>query len=859
MKSKNSFTLTTIAAAVISAGTGLSTLSNAEEMIEEVVSIGSRIKARSVTETPAPVDVITASELANQGDTDISNLLRNSVPSYAVNDQPISDAATLVRPANLRGMAPDHTLVLVNGKRRHRASVITWLGNGISNASQGPDTAAIPAMALKSVEVLRDGASSIYGSDAIAGVINFQLKNDSQGGEVELRAGQYSAGDGQQLTLAVNKGLALGEDGFANVTLEYGSSDATSRSVQRDDAAALIKNRYEEVADPAMIWGRPIVDDDMKLFVNFGMDLSGSTEIYGYANYNSKDIDGGFYFRNPHTRGGVYSRTNDNGTPVLPNVVYTDAEKKDLLADDFDELLVADLTANGTGNCSQYEVKSEDPASQALSTALTGLKADDNCYHFSETFPGGFTPRFGGNIADQAFLLGIKGEAEMGLGWDISAYYGNNKADFYINNTVNASLGATTPTNFDPGYYQQTDTNVNMDFTYSTSEILSWAFGAEYRVEEFTIGAGEENSWKKGPLAIDSNGDATAFSTSSNGFPGFSPDIAGSFDRSNYAAYVEANWDAMDDLLVQAALRSEDFEDFGVTTNGKLGANYRISDNMGIRGTYSTGFKAPTPGQSNAANISTELNTATSKLVNKGTLPVSNPVSILKGAKPLEPEESNNFTLGLYAAVGGFDITVDYFDIDVDNRLNLSKAEEIEPGDVETLKKINYPGAEDIAEVRFFTNDFDTNTSGFDVVISTTSGDTDWNLAYNNTQTKVTRRGDNIDSDRERQIEETTPNTRWNLSANHSVGSLRLLGRISYYSKWWDHDDQKLFDGEYVMDIEAAYDIDDQSSVLIGGSNIFNNSGDNSSKAGDLGRQYSQFAPMGFSGAFWYATYRYNF
>jgi len=833
MESKCLFKINAIVAAVIVGSYSLSSFATAQEMVEEVVTTGSRVKARSVTETPAPVDVITASELANQGDTDISNLLRNSVPSYAVNDQPISDAATLIRPANLRGMAPDHTLVLVNGKRRHRASGTTWLGNGISNASQGADTAAIPAMALKSVEVLRDGASSIYGSDAIAGVINFQLKDDSQGGEVELRAGQYSAGDGQQLTLAINKGLALGDDGFANMTLEYGSSDATSRSVQRDDAAKLIANGYTEVADPVMIWGRPIVDDDIKFFVNFGADLSNGAEIYGYTNYNSKDIDGGFYFRNPHTRGGVYAHGK--------------------------KLLVADLTADGTGKCSKYEVESGDPTSQALSTALTGLKADDKCFHFSETIPGGFTPRFGGNIADQAFLLGIRGQAEMGLGWDISAYYGNNKADFYINNTVNASLGAATPRNFDPGYYQQTDTNVNMDFTYSTSETLSWAFGAEYRVEEFTIGAGEEASWKKGPLAKDYEGKDTAFSTSSNGFPGFSPDIAGSFDRSNYAAYVEANWDATDDLLVQVALRSEDFEDFGVTTNGKLGANYRISDNMGVRSTYSTGFKAPTPGQSNAANVSTELDSVTGELMNKGTLPVSNPVSILKGAKPLQPEESNNFTLGLYAAVGEFDITVDYFDIDIDNRLNLSKDLELSKEDIEKLKAMNYPGAEDIAKVRFFTNDFDTNTSGFDVVISTTSGDTDWNLAYNNTQTKVTRRGDNIGDARERQIEDTTPNTRWNLSANHSVGSLRLLGRISYYSQWWDDEDGKLFDGEYVMDIEAAYDIDDQSSVLIGGSNIFNNKGGTSSKTGSLGRQYSQFAPMGFSGAFWYATYRYNF
>ena len=306
MKPKNLFKINAIAAAVIAGSTALPSFAVAEEMVEEIVTTGSRVKARSVTETPAPVDVIQASELANQGDTDVGNLLRNSVPSFAISDQPISDAATLIRPANLRGMAPDHTLVLVNGKRRHRASVITWLGNGISNGSQGPDVAALPTMALKSVEVLRDGASSIYGSDAIAGVINFQLKDASDGNTIELRAGEYSAGDGQQLTIAMNKGMELGADGFVNMTLEYGSSDETIRSVQRTDAAGLVADGYTDVPNPAMIWGRPIVDDDMKFFVNFGADLGAGTEMYGYTNYNSKNVDGGFYFRNPTNRGGVY-------------------------------------------------------------------------------------------------------------------------------------------------------------------------------------------------------------------------------------------------------------------------------------------------------------------------------------------------------------------------------------------------------------------------------------------------------------------------------------------------------------------------------------------------------------------------
>ena len=227
--------------------------------------------------------------------------------SYNVNDQPISDAATLVRPVNLRGLAPDHTLVLVNGKRRHRASVITWLGNGISNGSQGPDTSAIPAMALKSVEVLRDGAAAQYGSDAIAGVINFLLKDDNEGGSLEIRAGETGEGDGFQYAIAGNIGFSIGENGFGNLTLEYGESDDTSRSTQRADAASLIADGYPDVPTPAMIWGRPIIDDDIKFFGNFGYDLSGETELYGHVNYASKTVDGGFFYRNPTNRGAVYS------------------------------------------------------------------------------------------------------------------------------------------------------------------------------------------------------------------------------------------------------------------------------------------------------------------------------------------------------------------------------------------------------------------------------------------------------------------------------------------------------------------------------------------------------------------------
>jgi len=832
MKNTSIWKLTSMAAAIIASTAVFPTVAFAQDaMVEEIVTTGSRAKARSATDTVAAVDVISSAELTNQGDMDVANLLRNSVPSFSVNDQPISDAATLVRPFQLRGMAPDHSLILVNNKRRHRASVIVWSAGGISDGSHGADVSTIPGMALKSVEVLRDGAAALYGSDALAGVINFKLKDASEGGSAEIRMGEYSEGDGQMAYFAGNMGMELGANGFANVTLEYGSSDETVRSVQRDDAAALIAAGYP-VADPAQKWGRPFVDNDLKLFVNFGTQLTDKVELYGYANYASKDVDGGFYFRNPTNRGGVYASDGN--------------------------LLVADTTGDMSGNCDQYAVDASDPTSAALAAAITGLKADNNCFNFNETIPGGFTPRFGGTVTDITFMMGLKGELDNGLTWDVSAYRGENEGDFYINNTVNASLGENTPRNFDPGLYRQTDVNFNADFTYALSETVNIAFGAEHRTEEFTIGAGQEESYIDGGLGVQ------GFSTSTNGFPGFSPDIAGDFDRSNDAIYIDGEWDASEDLLLAAAVRFEDFDGFGSTTNYKLGANYKLDDNFGIRATLSTGFKAPTAGQLNASNISTLIDTATNQLVNKGVIPASNPVAAFAGAEALQPEESENYTVGFYGSVGEIDITFDYFNIDVTDRLTLSKDFSLSAADIATLTASGVSGADDIAVFRFFTNDFETKTSGIDLVMSTSTdwmgGTTAWNLAYNHTTTEITSRGEYIDDDRERSIEEMSPDTRYNVSANHMMDGWRALARVSYYGDWFDSNQGMVYDGEYVVDVEVSYDLNESSALMIGGNNIFDEAGSTKHNgAAGAGNIYSEFAPMGFSGAFWYAKYSYNF
>jgi iron complex outermembrane receptor protein len=290
-------------------------------VIEEVVTVGSRTKPRSVSESPVPVDVISATELAKSGSSDMLDMLKSSVPSFNVHDQPISDAASMIRPVNLRGLSSDSTLVLLNGKRRHRASVIAFQGGGLNDGAQGPDISVIPSIALKQVEVLRDGAAAQYGSDAIAGVMNFVLKDDAEGGSLELKTGEYFEGDGQTTTIAGNYGMAMTDSGFLNLSFQMKNADDTSRSVQRADAQALIDAGNTAVAEPAQIWGAPIVDDDLTLFANFGMDLKDGTEIYAFGNYSNRHVNGGFYFRSPNNRSGVY--TDDNGMPTAPRLWLT--------------------------------------------------------------------------------------------------------------------------------------------------------------------------------------------------------------------------------------------------------------------------------------------------------------------------------------------------------------------------------------------------------------------------------------------------------------------------------------------------------------------------------------------------------
>ena len=806
--------------------------------LEGLVTVGSRSRPRTATQSAVPIDAITGRDFIEQGDTDVSDLLRTVVPSFNVNPQAVGDAARIVRPASLRGLAPDHTLVLVNGKRRHRASIIMWIGGGFADGAQGPDISTIPAIALRQVEILRDGASAQYGSDAIAGVMNLMLRDARSGGSIEVRTGSFYEGDGESYTVAGNIGLPLGQSGFANLSAEYGAANPTSRSVQRDDAAALIAAGNTHVRDPAQIWGAHDVDNDLKLWGNFGRFFGDGLQLYGHANYASETVAGGFFFRNPNTRQGVFSI--DGGQTLLVG----------------DVLDAHDGVLDGSADCPVVTITNHVPDPAALQRVLD----DPNCFTFQEMFPGGFTPQFGGDATDMSVVAGLKGETRGGLLWDVSAVFGQNAVDFFIDQTVNASLGPESPSSFKPGVYQQRELGVNADLSYALSDMVSLAGGAEFRDEHFEIGIGETAAWRIGPFA------PQGFSSGSNGFPGFSDIAAGGWHRANYAAYGDLEMRARDDRwTVGAAVRLEDFEDFGTTANGKLAARYGLTGALAVRGSVSTGFRAPTPGQQNAFNVSTQFAPDRRELVNNGTIPSTSAVAEIKGGRPLDAETSVNASLGLVVDANPFTLSADYFRIDLSDRLALSQTFELDPAEADRLIAEGITSARNLANFRFFTNDFDTRTQGVDVVAAFAppgmDGDTEFNVAFNYTHTAVTRHNpDVLDEVRIRQLRDALPGIRWVGSGRRTwSGSLSTLARLSYYAGWFDSRDDRDYPGEFLVDLEASYAIGASTTLTVGAQNALNQYPEENPRAAMVaGNRYSSNSPFGSSGGFYYVKMGYS-
>ncbi len=818
--------------------------SNQAKTLDTVSVLGSRTKPRTEASSAVPIDILDGEEFHNQPAVDVLDKLRTLVPSFNVSTIPIDDAATLVRPANLRGLPPDNTLVLVNGKRRHRAAVITFLGHGLSDGSQGPDISVFPSLALEQVEVLRDGAAAQYGSDAIAGVINFGLKRLEKGGSVEAFAGQYYEGDGFTQQYSAQIGTGFGQRGFATFTAEWRSADPTSRSVQRDDAAAVAAAGYPGVANPAQVWGSPEVHEDTKFVASMGVSGE-NVDFYAFGNFARRDVEGGFYYRNPTTRGGVYS--NDGGST----------------------LLIGDTNPTNATTCPSIALRTANGSLIPYTTvrsAVTALPAE--CFTFLSQFPGGFTPKFGGEMKDAAFVAGAKGLWGSTWSWDLSASYGRNEIDFYIVNTLNASLGPNQPggLRFSPGGNVQTETNVNFDVgrdieTGFSFEPVRLAMGAEWRREEFEVVAGDGPSTAIGPLTNQ------GFALGSNGFNGFNPRTAGQFERHNWAIYADAETRFSEQLLLAAAVRHEDFSDFGGTTNWKLTGRYDVTDAFAIRGAVSTGFRAPTPGQSNAEQVTTSF--INGQLRDTAVLSPNNPIAAFYGAEPLKPEESSNASLGFVFNQDKWLVTGDWYRIKTEDRLALSAFFTVSDADRARLVAGGNPEAASISEVQFFVNDFDTTTTGVDLVTSYESelfgAKTTYSLAGNWNRTEVDDFTPGIITPiRIKKLEESLPRTKGYFSINHQREVLNANVRINYYGSFFeDHlDDGGLpIDGGSAVTVDADVGMKFASGLYfnVGAQNLFDKVPEVNPWGFIAGAKYPVHAPYGFNGGFYYARVGYRF
>lgn len=829
----------------------------ADDSLDEIIVTGTRRLDRTVIESSVPVDVFRGDKLRNMGTGDMDDILRTLIPSYVVRRFPIADEASLVRPATLRGMPSDYTLTLVNGKRRHRSGVIV-------GPTHGPDIAAIPAIAIERLELLRDGASAQYGSDAIAGVLNFITRTDRDGFVAEIETGQFYAGDGHAKQLAAMAGFPLAEVGFLNLSLEYGSHDLTSRSIQRPDAAALEAVGAPGIPNPAQLWGQPNVDDDLKLFLNAAFDLTTDAELYGFGNFSKREVELEFFWRNPNQRFGIYD-------------------------DDFDRL-VFDLTTDGSGNCPQAGSPNAIPLPplpptqaeyDADAAALAMLAANPDCWAVNELYPAGYKPFYGATMTDASAVAGFRGEFDSGLLWDLSLAYGTNGADYAIRDTINASLGPGSPTAMGPGETIQADTNFNVDVAlpvvvsafYSS---LNVAAGFEWREESFEIRAGDDASWVDGPLAFQ------GALIGSDGFPGYSPDQAGKWDRSNIAFYLDLEADVTDALTLGLAGRYEDFEDFGSNSNYKVSFRYRFNDRFGIRGATSTGFKAPTPGLSYQTKLSTFF--IQGELFQSGLIPPTNPVAVFYGGKPLEAEDTENLSIGLtFTPLDNLAITIDYFRIDVENGISTAGIP-ITPEDRQELIDQGVPGATDFDFINFHGNDVTATIEGWDLVASYTLdwdrvASTEFNLAFNDTRNDLTFAGDNFDR-RGTIAEEFDVRFRGILTAIHLWNDLRVQFRASYYDEWAVADldtgppypvcsDERpiplgadaCYGDAWLIDFEAAYTFRDRYTLVVGADNVFDEYPDTDALYPDFsnGGIYPNSSPFGFNGGFWYLRLRAEF
>lgn len=802
----------------------------------EIIVTGTRRVNRTATQSAIPIDVFTSEDLTRQGTSDTNALFQTLIPSFSVPQASISTGSSFVRPPNLRGLPPDQTLVLVNSKRRHRSALVNIDVSALSLLSQAVDLSQIPAIAIDRVEVLRDGASAQYGSDAIAGVLNMTLKKNNSGFSGQARYGQYYVGDGKDYQLALNKGFALGENGFVSVSAEYVKSEPTSRGTQRPGALQLSQERPDlNIPNPVQHWGKTEIEA-RRVFVNGAFDL-GDSDVYFFGNYGHSKGRENFNYRQS------FSTTNFARTALFGVTYYLDQ------------------LPNGNRD------------------------AAGRTFDFTQLFPAGFTPIFSGKIDDLSGTAGYRGKTGE-LSYDVSASYGQNQLRYFLDNTVNPSFGPQSPTSFYIGKLKQSETNFNADFSHPVeiglASPLNVAWGAEYRREAYEVGLGDRAAWDAGPFArqVVQRPDASTFvvtsSVGSNGTAGFGPNNAGMSTRRSYAGYADLEVDVTKGLTLGAAARYEHFNTFGSTTNFKGVARYEVSPAFAVRGSASTGFHAPTPGQTNVNNVVLNFVAGSTTPIQTGTFAVTNPAAIYFGAVPVKPEKAVNLTAGIVITPGsGLNLTIDYYNIRIRDRLGLSRAFTVTAADRVALAGLGVANADELNQVQYLTNSFKTRTQGIDAVLTSvlrtdSAGTFNTSIGANYNKTKVIDRNPLIVSnDRVANLEKILPKMRVNVTETWALGPFSLLMRANYYDSFTVTASSGIaqkFGSEIVADFEATYQFNDHFNLSAGVQNLFDNYPDKDLRSIDPvtglpgnGNQYIDASPFGYNGGSWYVRAGFKF
>ena len=771
--------------------------------VEELVVTGTRTVGRSRLETLAPVDVVSAQTLQERGTTELATALATSVPSITFPRPSNTDGTDAIRPATLRGQGPDQTLVLVNGTRRHATALVNTNGS-VGRGSAAVDLNAIPSTAIDRIEVLRDGASAQYGSDAIAGVVNMRLREASSGGGLAVTYGAYVTSfdgyygrndditDGRTTTVSGWQGLSLLGDGFLTVSAEYRSRGATNRS---DIDVRVTPNRITSRFGDAEV-------DDLSIYLNAGKPLNDIWELYGWYGYQHRDASSAATYRLP--------------TDTQQNVL--------------------------------------------------------------SVYPNGYLPYLTTDTEDNSAGLGIRGEI-AGFKTDVNVVYGKNDIDFGVQNTINPSYGAASPTSFQAGGLTYDQIVFGADFSRAFdvgfAGPLNVAFGLEARKETYKINQGEEASYARGPI--------TGVAFGSRGFTGFTPSNEVDVDRDNVGVYLDLEGEVIRNLTLSAAVRYEDYSDFGDKTTGKFAARYDFTPEFAIRGAVSTGFRAPA--------LQQQYFTSTSILYidnvpyETGTYPATSPVAKALGAEPLKAESSDNYALGFVFRRGAFELTVDGYRIDVKDRIVLSEtltgSPTAAPG---TNARVIYDLLSPLGATaaRFFINGVDTKTVGVDVVaryriVDDQAGTFDLTAAGNYNDVDVTKTPVTKDSilptptslfarQATLRFEDGTPKHKLTLQGDWKREAWGATVRTTFYGDVLspgtaaDGSADNRTGNRGLVDLEGRYTFPIGVTVALGADNLFDVyprqiiPSQNTTSAAP----FSSFSPFGFNGRFVYGRLAYN-